>query len=1259
MLKTIHCIATLLLTASGLATASERPNIILILMDDMGYNDVGAFTYPAPPNQYPVSGPAPQPGYSDPDIPAPNHAQFFTPNIDSLASGGLIMPQFYANTLCSPSRAALLTGRYSKRVSVNKVFFPSNSDPDRVKGLNTTELTLPEILREHGYATGMIGKWHLGYVPAAHERFQMMPTRHGFMEFFGSPHSNDMASFDLIRGETVVEPHFATATKQAELTWRYTEEALDFIRRRSAEEKPFFLYFAQIMTHIPCWPSDRTFANADGTTWPKFKDSSGVSHYYDIVKEVDHSVGRVLAKLDELNIANNTMVIFTSDNGPWLSLSSPNLTDRSVGSAYPFRNGKFSTWEGGVRVPLLARWPGKIAPGTAINDQVGAITDFLPTLTGLAGATPPAGRTIDGIDLWPVWSGQSAPVSRSFAHFADGGGLDAIVKDTWKLRSGKLYDVRNLNDQETTDHAAAQPAVVADLVAARTAIENSLAAETTPLGLFTSYEVELSANDLVVPTGGTATFSLSLSANPNKTVTVSVSRFSGNTDLSVSGGAGLVFNTSNWAVPQTVTLSAAPGSQPQAEGATFRVTTNDIAHVREVFAFVGEEVVPPVSVSLVWPKVDPAVTAGIGVKLIAEGSAQVGLLSNPPGTTYSWSKVSGPGSVAFTHPAAAETGVSFGADGIHQIRLTADHPDAGGPGNTQFTIDVGATGGGGTGGLKFSPPLVYDASQDLDGDLVWQNLASPGSGDVTFSSGVTPNVLGSATQSETVDFDPAGEFSGQFTGGSYAESPGAGLNGTIALTLANVNVSSFSGNQSVSLSTGGFTTGTAVTVGAHFKMSALGTATGVAGQILRLGLTNGGTDNFASLPFGTIEMTNPAAGTARFVSRESLASDTGSFTLATGQWYYFEATFTRGSGLTVNYDMRIASSSASGVVGTVLDTYTFSSASELAAGTGAMDGPIFGAFKGHQAYSNGASGVMDHLSVSTAPPPSPIDPAPSLAFISSAVDFPGGLTMEGGVATNLDAYSTGNASFEFWFKPDFLPTARREILWETGGDIGVSFILDGSTLRFVVDDGGANAVNGAIASAILVPDPAQDGFIHAVGVIDLTNDEIRLYIDGSLADTRSIPGVADWCGTSGTGFAKIDAAAAGTDGSSQFSNLGGNDQLSPPVQAYAGLMAMARFYNRTLSTPNVAGLHTDPHATETTGNVGPEVSAGATNRSPTPQALFCRAWSLTMVPRSPPYGAKSPVRERRISPMRRCPPPPPPSICPVSITSGSKPTMAG
>ncbi len=1178
-----------LASATVVAAQAERPNIILIFMDDMGYNDVGALTYPAPPNQYPVSGPAPQPGYPDPDIPAPNHARFLTPNIDSLAAEGLMMPQFYATTLCSPSRAALLTGRYSKRVSVNQVFFPSGSG-EAVKGLNTTEVTLPEILRERGYATGMIGKWHLGYVPAAHDRFQMMPTRHGFMEFFGSPHSNDMASFDLIRGETIVEADFNSPTEQAQLTWRYTEEALDFIQRRSAGNKPFFLWLAHIMTHIPCWPSDREFTNADGTIWPKFQGSSGVSHYYDIVKEVDHSVGRVLAKLDELDIADDTLVIFTSDNGPWLRLGSPNLTDRSVGCAYPLRDGKFSTWEGGVRVPLLARWPGKITPGTIINDQVGAITDFLPTLTGLAGATPPSGRVIDGIDLWPVWSGQSAAVSRSFAHFGNGGGLEAVVKDQWKLRSGKLYDVRDLNDQETTDHAAAQPAVVADLQAAQTAIVNSLAAETSPLGVFSSYEVELSANDLVVPTGGTTTFEVSLSANPNKAVTVSTSRFSGNADLSVSGGASLIFDASNWATPQTVTLAAAHGAQPQVVGATFRVTTNDITHVREVFAFVGDETTPPTGVSLVWPKGDPVAIAGSGVKLVAEGSAQVGAETNPPGTTYAWIKVSGPGTVGFTHPAAAETGLSFGADGLYRLRLTADHPDASGPGFVEFSVDVGATGGGGTGGLKFAPPRVYDASQDLDGNSVWKNLAAPGSDDVTFSNGVTPNVSGSGTPSAVVDFDPTGEFAAQFHGGSYSENATGGLNGSVAITLANANVASFDGSQSESYAANAFTIGKSFTVGAYFKMSAFGTGTGVNGQILRLGLTNGGTDNFSGLPFSTIELTNPATGAAKFVVRENNEGNPvlNSFTLSTGQWYYFETTLTRSAGSTTDYEFLIATASGDGTLGAVFASDSASSGNAVSE----LSKAIYGGFKGHAAYANGAAGVMDRFAVTTAVSVTPIDPAPSLDFIDSAVDFPGGSTMEGGVSTSLNAYGTGNASFEFWFKPNLLPASGREILWETGGDIGSSFILDGSTIKFLVDDGASDVANGATAAAALAPDPGQDGFIHAVGVVDLTNDEIRLYLDGSLADTQAIPGIATWCGPSGTGFGKIDSAAAGTDGSAQFNHLGGNDLLSPPVQAYAGLMAMARFYDRALSAADVAGLHADPLATETTGNVGPEVSAG-------------------------------------------------------------------
>lgn len=1173
---------------AGISPAAGRPNIIVILMDDMGYNDAGAMTYPAPPGQYPVSGPAPSPGATDPDIPAPNVARFMTPHIDSLASSGLSMTRFHSTLLCSPTRSSLMTGRYCRRVGVNGVFFPSGVG-GQIKGLNTREVTLPEILREQGYATGMVGKWHLGYVPTAPDPFQMMPTRHGFHEYYGHPHSNDMDSFSLIRNETILDADFSPAAKQAEITWRYTEEALDFIQRKSGGDKPFFLYLAQIMSHIPCWPSDREFTNADGTVWPRFRGSSGVSQYYDVIKEIDHGIGRILNKLGELGIDDNTLVIFTSDNGPWIGYnnSNPNLSDKSIGSAYPLHNGKSTTWEGGVRVPFFARWKGKIAPGTVINQQVGAVTDLLPTLVGLSGGSLPAGRTIDGIDLWPQWSGQSGAVPRVFAHFRSGS-VEAIVKDRWKLRANKLYDLWNADDQETTDHAAAQPAIVADLEAEQAAITASINAESTPLGDFTSYQVIPSVTDLLVLEGASAGFNVSLSADPGKTVTVSVVRFSGDPDLGVSSGASLVFNTSNWSVPQAVTLTAAGDADRMSSGATFHITTDDITHVREVFVLEqDDDVAPAIETTLVWPKVDPVLIAGADVKLIAHGSARLDGQPAPAGTTYSWVKVSGPGTVTFTDPTAAETGVEFGGEGIYQLRLTASHPDAAGSGSVQFTVNVGAVGTGG--GLKHSPPLAYDASRDLDGDQVWKNLVAPGTGDVTLDSGVQPNTNGIPTQTAIADFDPTGEFDAQFTGGAYADTAGSGLDGSNAMALANGSVTSFSGTQSVSLPAGGFATGTAVTLGAYFKLSAFGSSTGVAGQTVRLGLTNGGSGNFTNLPFSTIELTNTTTGAAKFVYRETNHGlpVIGTFDLDLQTWYYFETTFTRTAAGSIDLSMSVYPASPDGSLGTLLAS---GSSSGVAGGLGsaAMDLAIHGAFKGHQAFANGATGALDGFSVKTLLPPGPIDPAPGLSFIGSALDFPGGTPPSGGISTSLDTYSTGNASFLFWFKPDTLPTAAPQVLWETGGDVGTSFILDGGSLKFVVDDGTSNAVRGATATAALPSNPAQDGFIHATGIIDLTNDEIRLYLDGSLASTQAIATVADWCGSSGTGFGKINTPG----GVNEFQQLGGNDQLAPPIGSFAGKMAMARFYDRALSAAQVAELHANPLAIQAVGNLAPQVTSG-------------------------------------------------------------------
>ncbi len=1174
------------------ADSAAKPNIIVIFMDDLGYNDIGAQAYPQPPNQYPVSGPAPQLGSNtDPDIPAPNQALGLTPAIDTLASQGLTMSSFYATRLCSPSRASLMTGRYDRRVNITSVFFPDTRSISG--GLSTREVTLPEILREAGYSTGMIGKWHLGYKPGQPVPFQMMPTRHGFQEYFGSPHSNDMPDFDLIRNETIVAPHFASPEEQAQLTWRYTEAALDFIQRQSAADKPFFLYFAHIMTHIPCWPSDREFTNADGTTWPKFQGSSGVSYYYDLVKEVDHSVGRILAKLNDLGIGDDTLVIFTSDNGPWLSLSNINLTDRSVGSAYPLKDGKVTTWEGGVRVPMLARWPGRIPTGSA-TAQTGGLVDLLPTLAGLGGGTVPADRTVDGVDLWPVWSGAVPSIDRSYAFYA-GNSLEAVVKDGWKLRLGKLYDLEN-DMQEMTDVSgdSANASVLAELEAERSAILASITAENEPRGEFTAWEVELSALDVAVAEGGTASFDVRLSADPGANVTVSTARFSGDADLSVAAGGSLVFHSGKWSDWQTVTLAAAQDADADAGAATFRVTNNVFNVVREVFATESDDEAGPVVISsLVWPKADPAVIAGTDLSLLAEASAQVGTESDPEGTTYAWTRVSGPGEVTFTDPGAAETGVNFAAEGVYQLRMTANHPAAEASGSIDFTVHVGVIA---TGPLRFSPPVAYDATQDTDGDSVWENLVSPGLWDVTLDPGVVKFGNDPGTPETLLHFGVDDDINGTAAGGE-----GAGISG-------NGSVNSLQGPTIPH----GFSAPNVL----HPRLTLEpGSVPAPIGIQLASGLAIGGAGQQANdVSYIGHDQTTLAGAISSndFISFRITVEPGWQLNLS---GYQFEV-WRNGSQAVENYAVFhgapgfVASSGAQAGSKTLttaglasigaLDDGTSSLQSVAASVAGTYTGTVEFRLYGWQG-ATGTAGGNTHFDAArifgtvTEIPENTgeADPAPGLSFIDSAWVFPGGTTMLGGVSEHFDAFSNGDASFEFWFKPDSLPTANREILWETGGDIGVSFILDGSTLQFVVDDGASNAVNGATATATLVPDPSQDGFIHAIGAIDLTKDEIRLYLDGSPADTQAIPGIADWCGTSGTGFGKIDMAAAGTDGSTQFNNLGGNDRLAPPVQAYAGLMAMMRFYDRALSAADVAALHADPLASETTGNVGPEVSAGA------------------------------------------------------------------
>lgn len=369
------------LRAAEPLTPPGKPNIVLIFMDDMGYGDIGSF----------------------------GSVKNRTPNLDRMAREGMKLTSFYAAPVCTASRAQVLTGCYAKRVSLPDVIFPAAPI-----GLNPDEHTVAELLQSQGYATACIGKWHVGDQP------EFLPTRHGFDHYFGLPYSNDMGNDDdkksknpplpLMRDAQVIETISPLA--QSELTERYTDEALAFIRQNKSN--PFFIYMPHTAVHIPIHPG------------AKFQGRSSHGTYSDWVEEVDWSVGRMLDTLRELNLAENTLVIFTSDNGPWLGLG------EKSGTAGPLRGGKFSTFEGGVREPTLAWWPGKVAANSTCDAVAGNI-DLLPTFASIAGASLPTDVKIDGRDLLPLLRGHTRESPREAHFYFKGNRLDAVRSGPWKL----------------------------------------------------------------------------------------------------------------------------------------------------------------------------------------------------------------------------------------------------------------------------------------------------------------------------------------------------------------------------------------------------------------------------------------------------------------------------------------------------------------------------------------------------------------------------------------------------------------------------------------------------------------------------------------------------------------------------------------------------------------------------------------------------------------------------------------------------------
>ena len=360
----------LLSLAAPALAADRKPNVVVILADDMGYGDLGCY----------------------------GHPRFRTPHLDRMAAEGVRLTQF--NTpmpFCAPTRAALLTGRYPARCGLTANPTPDADPLADALGLPLAEVTLARLLRAAGYATGMVGKWHLG-----HGRPEFLPTRRGFDEYLGIPYSNDMRPVRLIDGEHVVE----YPVEQATLTRRYTERALTFLERH--RDRPFFLYLAHAMPHKPLACSE------------DFYRKSGAGLYGDVLAELDASVGRVLGKLKDLGLEGRTLVIFTSDNGPWYG-----------GSTGGLRGMKGTSWEGGYRVPCIVRWPGRLPAGRVVPAP--AVTmDLFATALAAAGAAPPDDRTIDGKDLLPLLEGRAEGPHEVI--FGQQGARLATVRDgRWKL----------------------------------------------------------------------------------------------------------------------------------------------------------------------------------------------------------------------------------------------------------------------------------------------------------------------------------------------------------------------------------------------------------------------------------------------------------------------------------------------------------------------------------------------------------------------------------------------------------------------------------------------------------------------------------------------------------------------------------------------------------------------------------------------------------------------------------------------------------
>jgi arylsulfatase A len=434
--------------AAAMRAQQRQPNIVMIYADDLGYGDLSCYGSP-----------------------------IATPNLDRLAEEGARFTNFYsASPVCSPSRAALLTGRYPTRVEVPVVLSPG--DP----GLPDGETTMAQVLKAAGYRTACIGKWHLGS-PA-----RFLPTNRGFDEFFGVPYSADMSPCPLIRNTAVMTPAVDVST----LTTRFTEVAVDFVNR--SKNSPFFLYLAHTAPHLPLAASAR------------FAGKSGLGEYADVVQELDWSTGQVMAALQAHGLDSNTLVMFSSDNGPWWQ-----------GSQGKLRGRKGETYEGGMREPFIARYPGVIPSGIGCPG-LATTMDLLPTIARLCGAQPPP-NPLDGVDIWPILTGDRAEVERDVFLYFDSVYLQCARLGRWKLHIARyntkawsplpargrvnlplprpeLYDVIS-DPQESYDCAASHPDIVADI---RARVNRLI--QTFPPGIVDAWQYTLSQKVLDAPIDG-------------------------------------------------------------------------------------------------------------------------------------------------------------------------------------------------------------------------------------------------------------------------------------------------------------------------------------------------------------------------------------------------------------------------------------------------------------------------------------------------------------------------------------------------------------------------------------------------------------------------------------------------------------------------------------------------------------------------------------------------------------------------------------